>query len=210
MNAAQQNVVVRSARMRIWLVVFAIALVACRDNPPLVYPTKPVEFDSTRLPLGPGDKLELTIFFGSKQERATYTLDAGGQISVQFIGTVSAAGKTTVDIQDDIQKRLADGYLKDPIVSLTVVEINSLKLSVSGQVVHNGSVKFTPGMTITEVIALSGGFSPLARKNRVKLTRIVSGKEETWDIPVEMIGEGRRPNCPMMPGDRVFVPERPI
>ena len=196
--------------MRIWLVVFAVALVACRDNPPVLYPIKPVEFDATRLPLGPGDRLELTIFFGSKQEKATYTLDSGGQIAVQFIGPVSAAGKTTVDIQDDIRKRLADGYLQDPIVSLTVVEMNSLKLSVSGQVVHNGTVRFTPGMTITEAIALSGGFSPLARKNLVKLTRLVNGKEETWDVPVGLIEENRRPNCPMLPGDRVFVPERPI
>ncbi len=198
--------------MRICLAVLSLSLVACffHDDPPLKYPTEAREIDRNKLPLGPGDKLELVIFFGAKQEKATYTLDATGSISVQYIGTVEAAGKTTKDIEVEVQKRLADGFLKDPIVSLTVVEINSLKLSVSGQVVHNGTVKFTPGMTITEVIALSGGFSPLARKNRVKLTRVVNGKEETWDIPVELIGEGKRPNCPMMPGDRVFVPERAI
>ena len=198
--------------MRIWLAVLTLPLVACffHDDPPLKYPTSHVEIDRARLPLGSGDKLELTIFFGAKQERATYTLDATGQISVQYIGTVDAAGKTTKDIESEVKQRLSDGYLNDPIVSLTVVEINSLKLDVSGQVVHNGTIKFTPGLMITEVIALSGGFSPLARKNLVKLTRLVNGKEETWDIPVEMIREGKRPNCPMMPGDRVFVPERPI
>ena len=41
--------------------------------------------------------------------------------------------------------RLADGYLQDPVVSLTVVEINSLKCSVFGQVARSGSIKFTPG-----------------------------------------------------------------
>ncbi len=193
-------------RVVIWVLFVAIAGVAtgCGDNPPAVYPTV-APFDDTKLALGPGDKIELTIFYGSKENKAAYTLDAAGQIEVQFIGAVSAGGKTKSDIQKEIRDRLADGYLKDPVVSVTVVEINSLKCSVIGQVVKNGSIKFTPGMTITEVIAQSGGFTPLARKNMVKVTR---GKD-TYKIPVEMIAEGQRPNFPMMPGDEVFVPERP-
>jgi polysaccharide export outer membrane protein len=174
------------------------------DNPPVVYPTV-APFDETKLALGPGDKLELTIFYGTKETKATYTLDAAGQMEVQFIGSVLAGGKTKRGVQQEIQQRLADGYLKDPVVSLTVVEINSLKCSVFGQVVKNGSIKFTPGMTITEAIAQSGGFSALARKNMVKVTR----GRETYKIPVEMIADGKRPNFPMMPGDEVFVPERP-
>jgi polysaccharide export outer membrane protein len=94
-------------------------------------------------------------------------------------------------------------------VSLTVLEINSQKLSVFGQVSRSGSIKFTPGMTIVDAIANSGGFSPMARKNMVKVTRILNGKAEIYKIPVEMIAEGSRPNFPVMPGDQVFVPERP-
>jgi polysaccharide export outer membrane protein len=190
--------------MRLLLLLFIWSAVACGDNPPVVYPTV-APFDETQLALGPGDKIELTIYYGSKQTKATYTLDAAGQMEVQYIGAVLAGGKTKRAIQEEIQSRLADGYLKDPVVSLTVVEINSLKCSVIGQVIKNGSVKFTPGLTITEVIAQSGGFTPLARKNMVRVTR---GKE-TYKIPVELIAEGQRPNFPMMPGDEVFVPERP-
>jgi polysaccharide biosynthesis/export protein len=194
--------------MKIWLVAIVVLAVACTDNPPVTYPTNSLVFDSTKLPLGPGDRLELTIFYGAKQEKSTYTLDASGQMSVMFIGNVSAGGKTMTEIQDEIKGRLADGYLQDPIVSLTVVEINSLKCSVFGQVLHNGTIKFTPGMTITEAIAQSGGFSPLARKNLVQVTRVVDSKKETYNLPVEMMAEGKRPNFPMMPGDQVFVPER--
>jgi protein involved in polysaccharide export with SLBB domain len=189
------------------LIVLSLVFAACADNPPVVYPTV-APFDQTQLALGPGDKLQLTIFYGSKESKATYTLDGSGQMEVQFIGTVKAGGQTTSAVQQDIQKRLADGYLVNPVVSLTVVEINSLKCSVFGQVARSGSIKFTPGMTITEAIAQSGGFSPLARKNMVKVTREVDGKKATYKIPVEYIAEGRRPNFPMMPGDEVFVPER--
>lgn len=189
------------------LLLLVILVVACGDNPPVVYPTT-APFDETKLALGPGDKLELTLFYGAQEAKQTYTLDSSGQMEVRFIGTVSAGAKTVRDVQEEIRSRLADGYLKDPVVSLTVVEINSLKLSVFGQVAHSGTVKFTPGMTIVEAIAQSGGFSPLARKNMVKVTRLTDGKKETYKIPVEMIAEGRRPNFPMAPGDEVFVPER--
>jgi protein involved in polysaccharide export with SLBB domain len=193
--------------MRALIVYLVLFAVGCGDNPPVVYPTV-APFDATQLALGPGDKLQLTIFYGAKEQKATYSLDGSGQMEVQFIGTVTAGGKTTSFVQKEIQDRLADGFLVNPVVSLTVVEINSLKCSVFGQVARSGSVKFTPGMTITEAIAQSGGFSPLARKNMVKVTRQVEGKKETYKIPVELIAEGRRPNFPMMPGDEVFVPER--
>jgi protein involved in polysaccharide export with SLBB domain len=183
-------------------------LAGCGDDPPVVYPTV-APFDDTKLALGPGDKLELSVFYGDEEQKQTYTLDSSGQMEVRFIGTVSAGGKTVRDVQENIRARLADGYLRDPVVQLTVVEINSLKCSVFGQVAKSGTIKFTPGMTIVEAIAQSGGFSPLARKNMVKVTRTRDGKKETYKIPVELIAEGRRPNFPMMPGDEVFVPERP-
>jgi protein involved in polysaccharide export with SLBB domain len=193
--------------MRALLVAICLLTAGCPDNPPATYPTV-APFDPSKLALGPGDKLALTVFYGSKEIHASYTLDSSGTMEVQYIGSVAAGGKGLREVQEEIQTRLADGFLQDPVVSLTVTEINSLKCSVFGQVGRSGSIKFTPGLTITEAIAQSGGFQPLARKNMVRVTRIQDGKKETYKIPVEMIAEGRRPNFPMMPGDEVFVPER--
>jgi polysaccharide biosynthesis/export protein len=194
--------------MRCFLLVLALLGTGCHDDPPVTYPTT-AQFDQSKLPLGPADKISLTVFYGSHSINATYALDAGGDIAVQFIGDVHAGGKTLGDVQEEIRKRLADGYLNDPIVSLNLVELNSLSLSVSGMVGKNGNIKYTPGLTITDVIAQSGGFTPLARKNMVKVVRFVNGTKQTYKLPVEMISEGERPNFPMMPGDEVFVPERP-
>ncbi len=193
--------------MRSLALCVALLFVGCRDNPPAIYPTT-APFDEAAMPLGPSDKIQLVVYYGSKDIKAQYTIDATGSIDVQFIGSVIVAGKTTQQVQKDIKQRLGDGYINDPIVSITLVEINSQKLSVFGQVARSGSVKFTPGLTITEAIANSGGFAPLARKNMVKVTREIKGKKEIYKIPVEMIAEGSRPNFPLMPGDEVFVPER--
>jgi polysaccharide export outer membrane protein len=192
----------------IWVALVAlVAAGACGDNPPVVYPTvAPVE--ESQLALGPRDKLELTIFYGSRESKATYTLNDRGTIEVQYIGSVAAGGKTVDQVKTEIETRLADGYINNPIVSLSVVEINSLKLSVLGQVMRSGNIKFKPKMLITEAIAEVGGFTPMARKNMVRVTRVVEGKKETYKIPVELIAEGKRPNFPVLPGDEVFVPER--
>ena len=193
---------------RFFLVLALLVAGACHDDPPVTYPTV-AKFDESMLPLGPGDKISLTVYYGSHSFDAPYTLDPSGEIAVQFIGDVHAGGKTLSQLQEEIRKRLADGYLQNPIVSLNLVELNSLTLSVSGMVGKNGYVKFTPGLMITDVIAESGGFTPLARKNMVRVTRMLNGTKQTYKLPVEMISEGERPNFPMMPGDEVFVPERP-
>lgn len=190
-------------------IVLLVALcVACHDDPPINYPTVS-SLDQSKLPLGPGDKIHLTVFYGSKSLNASYTLSPAGAISVQFIGTVMASGKTLNQVQEEIRQRLADGFLQDPIVSVNLTELNSLTLSVSGMVGKTGNIRFSPGLMITDVIAMSGGFTPLARKNMVRVTRTANNTQQTYKVPVEKISEGVRPNFPMMPGDEVFVPERP-
>src|ERR1041384_3347035 len=84
----------------------------CPAAPPVVYPTT-APLDVNKLALGPGDKLNLTVFYGSHSFQAAYTLDSSGQISVQYIGTVAANGKTVEQVRDDIKKRLSDGIFNE-------------------------------------------------------------------------------------------------
>lgn len=192
-----------------WFVVLAVLGIGigCRDRRPVNYPTV-APYDEKEVVLGPSDKLEAVVYHGTRQTKAAYVLDAFGEIEVQYLGSVKAGGRTPQSVRDEIQQKLADGYLKDPIVSLTVTELNSRKIAVLGQVGKTGSIRFTPGMTITEAIAQSGGFSPMASKNNVQVRRTLSGKPNTYALPVEDMAEGSMPNFPMMPGDEVFVPER--
>ena len=166
-----------------------------------------------RISAEPQECAELARRFGLP---ALHSLDAELKVSRWRGEGLKIKGRFTADLDQTcvvsleiFRSRLADGYLNDPIVSLTIAEINSLTLSISGMVSKTGAVKFTPGITITEVIAQSGGFTPMARKNMVKVTRMLNGVKQTYKLPVERIAEGERPNFPMLPGDEVFVPERP-
>jgi polysaccharide export outer membrane protein len=193
--------------MRLVPILALLALFACRDNPPVASPTAPPT-PETEAALGSGDVLELVIFYGTHETKATYRLGPSGSLSVPFIGKVDASGKSLGEVQEEIRSSLADGHLVDPIVSLTLVEGNSRNVSVFGQVQRAGVIKFVPGMTIVDAVAASGGFTPMARKNLVQITRVEAGVKRTYTVAVELIGQGRRPNFVMADGDVVFVPER--
>ena len=62
-------------------------------------------------------------------------------------------------------------------------------------------------MSVIQAITVAGGFSKLASKNDVAVTRLVNGKETKIRVRVADIGTGREKNLKLLPGDIVFVPE---
>jgi polysaccharide export outer membrane protein len=192
------------------LAIAPLLLGACGDPPPSSYPSNAAGMApaAVEAPLGPGDVFELRIYYGSNELKSAHRLNASGKISVQFIGAVDAMGHRVAELEAEIQRRLADGYLRQPVVSITLMEANSQRITVYGQVEKASTIPFVPGMTIVEAIAQTGGFKAMAKKNSVQVTRVVQGKKVSFTVPVDSIGEGKRPNFPMEPGDTVFVPER--
>src|ERR1700690_2892341 len=105
-------------RPLIWLVLAATLAASggCGGAPPAHYPnTQPLE--ETDAPLGGGDAFDVTIYYGSVEQKSSYRLTPTGKIAVQYIGDVVAAGKTVQELQDEIRAKLADGYLRDPVVN---------------------------------------------------------------------------------------------
>jgi len=189
------------------LALLAAAALGCSDPPPSEYPTQQVHIEDTTL--GPGDIFEVRVY---KQESMSgaYDVSVQGTIAFPLIGEVVVSGKTPKQVEEEIRVRLADGYLIDPHVSVLVKEYKSHGVSVFGQVQKPGRLPYTPSMTIVEAISQAGGFSPMAKKNAVTVTR-EDGEKKTktkFTVPVESIGDGKAPNFYMRPGDVVWVPER--
>jgi protein involved in polysaccharide export with SLBB domain len=189
-------------------VLLALALAACRDPAPSVYPAQNVNYveDAT---LAPTDLLEIRV---AKQDHLTgdYEIDEKGNISFPYVGVVAAGGRTPMDIQKEIQDKLADGYLRDPQVSVRTKEQRSKKVSVFGEVRSGATLPFVSGMTITEAISQAGGFTSRAWENAVKVTRKLPGETKEFTVPVQGIAHGSQPQFYMRPGDVVYVPKSPI
>ncbi len=112
------------------------------------------------------------------------------------------------EVQQDLIKRLKEGYLRNPQIVVLVREWNSRKVNVLGQVSKPGPIPYFPRMTIVDAIAAAGGFTGTAAKNSVHLRREHDGKVQTKNYRVADISEGRAPNVVIFPGDVLVVEER--
>ncbi|MEM6558629.1 MAG: polysaccharide biosynthesis/export family protein [Myxococcota bacterium] len=155
--------------------------------------------------LGVGDVFEVRVF-SEPDLSGTYRIDSDGSIAMPLAGRVDVAGLTPNAISIALESLLSS-YLKSPQVSVFVTEFNSKKIYVLGEVKSPGTFVYETGMTVVQAITLAGGFDSLAEKNGTYVTRIVAGKEQQIEIPVEDIGEGRAKNFSLVPGDIVYVPE---
>src|SRR5262249_25557984 len=132
----------------------------------------------------------------------------GGPTTFPPGGAVKGRGEPPPRTENGRRPRLADGYIKQPSVSVRVTEYRSRRVSVFGQVRAPGTFPYSENMSVVEAITRAGGFTALAKKNAVRITRKTGDASESINVAVEDIGQGRAPNFLLRPGDVVFVPER--
>jgi len=143
-----------------------------------------------------GDRLRVTVFDQANLTN-TYSVDKGGHVAFPLIGSVSARGKTTKQLEASISSGLRNGYLRDPDVS---VEIDRYRpFFVMGEVGSSGQYTYVPGMTAQNAIAIAGGFSPRAEQRNADITRHVNGQVLTGRVEI---------SDPILPGDTIYVRER--
>jgi polysaccharide biosynthesis/export protein len=159
--------------------------------------------------VGIGDILEVRIL---KPEPSTdrTTVTPSGQISVAYIGSLHVKDKTITEVQKEIQWRLASGYLKYPVVVVSLIESRSMNFTVSGEVIHPGSFQLQEKTTVLKAISMAGGFTRFGSKSRVKLLRPFPDKPGYDSIKINlqkaMNGDARE-DIMLKPGDIVIVSE---
>jgi polysaccharide export outer membrane protein len=157
--------------------------------------------------IGVDDTFDVRVY-GETELTGLYRVATDGSIDFPLAGRLQVAGLRPGEVQQLLVKKLKEGYLKDPQVTVTIKDRNSQKISVLGQVARPGQVAYYPNMTIVDAIASAGGFTGFAAKNSVSLRREVSGKIEMKVFPVADISEGRYPNVMVLPGDVLVIDER--
>ena len=146
--------------------------------------------------LDAGDRLRVVVY-GQEGLTNTYAISAGGTITMPLIGPVRARGRTPQQLAADIAARLRNGYIREPSVA---VEIEAYRpFFILGEVQAPAQYPYVPNMTAETAVAIAGGFSPRARKDRVTITH-TDGAGTSRTIVA--------PGTPISPGDTVLVGER--
>ncbi len=178
----------------------------CADRAEAPYPISQVAPQSDAA-VGPGDLFDVRVY-GEQTLSSNYEVAGDGTINFPLIGVVTVQGKTPPQIERELQTRLADGYIKNPSVSVRVTDYRSRRISIFGQVRSPGTFAYSENMNIVEALTRAGGFTGMAKKNAVSITRGQGKDSERIIVAVEDIGQGRAPNFLLRPGDVIFVPER--
>jgi polysaccharide export outer membrane protein len=146
--------------------------------------------------LDAGDKLRVVVY-GQEGLTNTYAIDAGGAITMPLIGAVPARGRTPAGLAAEISGKLRNGYIRDPSVA---VEIETYRpFFILGEVAAPGQYPYVPNMSVESAVAIAGGFSPRAQRDRVTLTHTDNAGPGRAVVPL---------GTPLSPGDTVVVGER--
>src|SRR3954454_2709538 len=123
--------------------------------------------------IGSQDVLAIQVFdqadLGGK-----YTVETDGTFSFPLIGRVTAGGMTLRNLETELKKKLADGYFRNPQVTVGVEQYRSQRVFVMGEVRNPGPVPLTGGMTLIEALARAGSTLP-SSSGEVAIVRAPAG-----------------------------------
>jgi polysaccharide biosynthesis/export protein len=158
-----------------------------------------------RYVIGADDSLQVTVW-KEPTLSGTFPVRPDGMISLVLVGDMPAAGRTPMQLGDDISLRLKK-YIQDPVVTVVVLAVNSQKVFLIGEVNHVGPIMLTPGMTPLQAIAAAGGLGTFASEKRIYILRTVSGKQEKIPFNYKKALKGdNSQGVSLQPGDTIVVP----
>ena len=123
-----------------------------------------------------------------------------------LVGELLVTGLTPVQIEDLLQHRL-EAILVQPKVTVTVTEIHSLMVYITGEVTRPGAYALNTPLTVLQLIAQAGGLTEFASRKNIRLIHAKGPQQTTMCDYKKMIhAEDSTRNPQLIPGDTVIVP----
>ena len=155
--------------------------------------------------IGPGASLAISVW---KEPTYPVTLPVrpDGMISLPLVGDLPAAPLTPMQLGAQITQKLKQ-FITDPLVTVTVLGVNSKRIYLIGEVGKVGPMPLTPDVTPLQAIATAGGLTPYANAKHIYILRTVAGKQQK--IPFDYkkaLKDGNMQGVTLVSGDTIGVP----
>ena len=155
--------------------------------------------------LGAADIVHVNVWKSAELSQ-TVTIGPDGFVSLPLLGDVQAAGLTTNQLAKDLGSRLST-YVVSAQVTVSVVEMRSRQVFVTGQVGRSGSYPLIAPLTVLQLIAQAGGLTTFADRKRIFILRETKGQTQRLTFNYSSATHGdRKQNIDLEPGDTVIVP----
>jgi polysaccharide export outer membrane protein len=156
--------------------------------------------------VGTGDVLQVHVWKEPDLSKDAATVRPDGMISMPLLGVVKVSGMTVSQIQQMLAEKL-HRYLSVAQVTVTVVDIRSKFIYITGEVNRPGAYPLAGSIDVLHLVIKAGGLSPYARRKSVYVLRSVDGKQQR--IPVnyaKLLRGDAEQNVQLQEGDTVVVP----
>ncbi len=155
--------------------------------------------------IGPNDSLEMNVW-KEPTLSGPQPVRPDGMISMSLIGDLQAAGLTPMQLSTAVAGRLKQ-YINSPLVTVTVLAVNSKKIFLLGEILKPGELPLSPGMTPLQAIASSGGLTAYANSRRIYILRTAGGKTAKIAFDYKKaIKDGNLQGVTLVAGDTIVVP----
>lgn len=163
--------------------------------------------------IGDEDVLSVSVW-GNPELSVRVPVRPDGMISVPLVGDVKAAGTTARQLKSFLEKKYA-GYVKDPVVSVVVTDINSFVVYVFGggasQPASEGAAAGSPSGAFTlrrntTLLQLLSKIGSLANADLEKARVIRDGKELKTDFYRLFVKGDVSQDLELKPNDFIYIP----
>jgi polysaccharide biosynthesis/export protein len=157
--------------------------------------------------LNAGDTLDIAVWKEEDLTKKDVIVRPDGKFSFPLAGEITAVGRTIAQIEADITARLKR-YIPEPVVSVTVKNLDGCRVYVIGQVTKPGSFVMNPRLSVLQALSLAGGLTPFAAANDIIVLRGTGSSQHTVPFHYGDITKGRslNQNVLLEAGDVVVVP----
>lgn len=156
--------------------------------------------------IGPQDVIRIDVWKEPDISR-TIPVRPDGKISLPLLNDVQAAGLTAMQLAASLRESLSK-YLTSPQVTVTVNEINSRRVYLTGEVARAGALPLLPNMTVLQALSSGGGFTQFAKLKNIYVLRTEDGKQVKHPFNYKEVVKGNlaEQNILLLPGDVIVVP----
>lgn len=155
--------------------------------------------------VGPFDKLKIDVFGVDQLQNKEYQIDASGRLSFPFAGTIEAGGRTPQEISQELADRLRGRVIRDPQVTVNLMETVSQLVTVEGAVNKPGRYPAIGEQTLLKTIAVAEGTNDVANVKTVLIFRQVNGQRYVGAYNLKAIRLGNYPDPQVYANDVVVV-----
>jgi polysaccharide export outer membrane protein len=165
-----------------------------------------IQANDAEYKIGAQDVLRIDVW---KEDQLTRTVPVrpDGKVTLPLLNDVQAAGLTPMHLAGVISEGLKK-YINNPQVTVTISEVNSRRIYVTGEVARAGAFPMQPNMTVLQALSGTGGFTQFARTKRIYILRVQDGKQIKLSFNYNEVVGGKKPeqNIFLQPGDVIVVP----